>query len=185
MFFVDVPLLSSFRHFYRCRSVLQTFEAAALSAPSRTSTAAMSDPSSQKTTAPWHAIYPTPKSDPASIPRMELLQWFHEGRKPGKDFMLIDLRRTDHEVSSRRLPNQMRQFFAFKCQSICMQGGTIHGSINLPAQTLYPTIPTLYTLFSAAKIEKVIWYCGKSISKLGLRHQLETLQRCHLTQSWR
>lgn len=45
-----------------------------------------------------------------------------------------------------------------------MQGGTIHGSVNLPAQTLYPTIPTLYALFSAAKIEKVIWYCGKSIS---------------------
>lgn len=54
-----------------------------------------------------------------------------------------------------------------------MQGGTIHGSINLPAQTLHPTIPTLYTLFSAAKIEKVIWYCGKSISKLRLGPQWE------------
>lgn len=66
-----------------------------------TSTATMSDPSSQNTTAPWHAAYPPPKSDPASIHRTELLQWFHEGQKPGKDFMLIDLRRTDHEVRSK------------------------------------------------------------------------------------
>lgn len=43
----------------------------------------------------------------------------------------------------------------------CRKGGTINGSINLPAQSLYPTIPTLYRLFEAAKVETVIWYCGK------------------------
>jgi arsenical-resistance protein 2 len=32
----------------------------------------------------------------------------------------------------------------------------------LPAQSLYPTIPTLYSLFQAAKVQKVIWYCGSS-----------------------
>lgn len=68
-----------------------------------TSIAAMSAPSSNDASAPWHAAYPPPKSDPASIRRTELLQWFREGQKPGKDFMLIDLRRTDHEVSSRRI----------------------------------------------------------------------------------
>jgi len=42
------------------------------------------------------------------------------------------------------------------------QGGTIKGSINLPAQSLYPTIPSLYALFSAAGVRQVIWYCGMS-----------------------
>jgi len=41
-----------------------------------------------------------------------------------------------------------------------VKGGTIRGSINLPAQSLYPTIPTLYALFASAKVKMVIWYCG-------------------------
>lgn len=41
------------------------------------------------------------------------------------------------------------------------QGGTIRGSINLPAQSLFPTIPTLYAWFKAAGVKKVIWYCGE------------------------
>lgn len=40
-----------------------------------------------------------------------------------------------------------------------LQGGTIRGSINLPAQSLYPAIPTLYNLFKSAGVQKVIWYC--------------------------
>jgi arsenical-resistance protein 2 len=38
----------------------------------------------------------------------------------------------------------------------------VHGSINLPAQSLYPTIPALYTLFSTAGVKNVIWFCSKS-----------------------
>jgi len=41
------------------------------------------------------------------------------------------------------------------------QGGTILGSINLPAQSLYSTIPSLYNIFKAAGVRQVIWYCGK------------------------
>ena len=37
----------------------------------------------------------------------------------------------------------------------------IRGSINLPAQSLYHTIPSLYNLFKAANLAKVIWFCGK------------------------
>lgn len=55
-----------------------------------------------------------------------------------RDFVLVDLRRTDHE------------------------GGTIRGSINLPAQSLWPTIPTLYSILKAASVRKVIWYCSSS-----------------------
>lgn len=40
------------------------------------------------------------------------------------------------------------------------QGGTIAGSINLPAQSLYPSLPTVYNLVKAAGIPRVIWYCG-------------------------
>jgi arsenical-resistance protein 2 len=27
-----------------------------------------------------------------------LLQWFREGKQPGRDFVLVDVRRTDFEV---------------------------------------------------------------------------------------
>lgn len=54
-----------------------------------------------RTEAPWYAAYPPPKNtNPASITRSEILQWFQDGKKNGKDFLLIDLRRTDYEVSS-------------------------------------------------------------------------------------
>ncbi|GAB1199023.1 hypothetical protein APSETT444_008355 [Aspergillus pseudonomiae] len=91
--------------------------------------------------APWHAAYPAPRTTAAKLPRQELLQWLKEGKQPGKDFVLVDLRRADFE------------------------GGTIRGSLNLPAQSLYPTIPTLYTLLSASKVESVIWYCGSSAGR--------------------
>ena len=49
-----------------------------------------------------------------------------------------------------------------------VKGGTIHGSINLPAQSLYPTIPALYTLFKKAKVTSVIWYCGMHLLILSI-----------------
>ncbi|KAH7190514.1 hypothetical protein DER44DRAFT_678819, partial [Fusarium oxysporum] len=56
------------------------------------------------------------------------------------DFVLVDLRLNGHELRS-------------------CPGGTIRGSINLPAQSLCPTIPTLYNMFKAAGLRKIIWYC--------------------------
>ncbi|KAK9390161.1 Rhodanese-like domain-containing protein [Lipomyces mesembrius] len=87
---------------------------------------------------PWHAAYPDARTVAASITRLELLKWFREGKMPGRDFVLIDLRRADHE------------------------GGTIRGSLNFPAQSLYPTIPALHSLLTAAKVSAVVWYCGSS-----------------------
>jgi hypothetical protein len=47
----------------------------------------------------WYAAYPEPRNkDPDSISRVDLLQRFQAGQKPGVDFLLIDLRRADHEV---------------------------------------------------------------------------------------
>ncbi|KAK9342813.1 Rhodanese-like domain-containing protein [Lipomyces starkeyi] len=87
---------------------------------------------------PWYAAYPEAVTVPASISRQELLQWFRDGMKTGRDFVLVDLRRTDHE------------------------GGTIVGSMNLPAQSLYPSIPMLYNLLAAAQVPSIVWYCGSS-----------------------
>ncbi|KAI2622049.1 Rhodanese-like domain-containing protein [Xylaria nigripes] len=90
---------------------------------------------------PWHAGFPAPKStEPVSLTREEVLEKLQAG-SIGREFVLIDLRRNDYE------------------------GGTIHGAINLPAQTLFPTIPTLYKLFKSAGIRQVIWYCGSSLGR--------------------
>ncbi|KAE8388621.1 hypothetical protein ETB97_012786 [Aspergillus alliaceus] len=90
------------------------------------------------TEVPWHAAYPAPKRVANILSRPAFLQWLKQGKTAGKDFVLVDVRRADYE------------------------GGTIRGSINLPAQSLYPTIPALYSLLSASKVEYIIWYCGSS-----------------------
>ncbi|OQE94848.1 hypothetical protein PENNAL_c0003G09881 [Penicillium nalgiovense] len=90
---------------------------------------------------PWHAAYPAPRGAAPSISREELVQWIRDGKQAGKDFILVDLRRTDYE------------------------GGTIQGSLNLPAQSLYRTIPTLYSLVSNSTVKYVIWYCGSSAGR--------------------
>ncbi|KAJ4004042.1 hypothetical protein NW766_011898 [Fusarium irregulare] len=89
---------------------------------------------------PWHAAYPPPMNKaPGAMTRHAVLDMLKDRNHiAGKDYVLIDLRRTDHE------------------------GGSIRGSINLPAQSLYPTIKTLYSLFKSAGVQKVIWYCSSS-----------------------
>ena len=42
-----------------------------------------------------------------------------------------------------------------------MQGGTIRGSLNLPAQSLFASLPTLYALLANTSVKQVVWYCGK------------------------
>ncbi|KAJ5611604.1 Rhodanese-like protein [Penicillium herquei] len=93
---------------------------------------------------PWHAVYPDPKTTAPSISRAEVLKWFREGKRAGRDFVLVDLRRTDSEVIANHVT----------------QGGTIRGSLNLPAQTIYSSLPTLYTVLSGGDVKQVVWYCG-------------------------
>ncbi|KAL4878044.1 Rhodanese-like domain-containing protein [Aspergillus karnatakaensis] len=91
---------------------------------------------------PWHASFPAPKTtSPASLPRETLLSWLTPGpnaRVSGSDFLLVDFRRVDFE------------------------GGTIRGSLNLPAQSLYPTLETLFVLVRSAGVRDVVFYCGSS-----------------------
>ncbi|OAX82381.1 hypothetical protein ACJ72_03267 [Emergomyces africanus] len=89
---------------------------------------------------PWHKAFPEPKTKAAGISRSEVLGWLKDASKKDAavDYVLVDLRKADHE------------------------GGTISTSINLPAQSLYPSIATLYAIFKQAGVKKVIWYCGSS-----------------------
>jgi len=120
--------------------------------------------SKTQTETPWHAAYPAPRNaSPSSISRAELLQDFRDGKKVGKEFILVDLRRNDHEVRP-----ELSSTPILCSMLIATKGGTIQGSLNLPAQSLYPSIPTLYAVLSAAKIEVVIWYCGQQTFTLWL-----------------
>jgi hypothetical protein len=49
-------------------------------------------------TAPWHAAFPKPQSTAQTISRSEVLARLKGGEVPGRDFLLVDLRRNDHEV---------------------------------------------------------------------------------------
>lgn len=49
--------------------------------------------------APWHAAYPTPRNaNPDGLSPSQVLDLL-QSEGPGEDFILVDLRRTDHEVS--------------------------------------------------------------------------------------
>ncbi|KAK6207851.1 hypothetical protein QIS74_12932 [Colletotrichum tabaci] len=97
------------------------------------------------TEVPWHAIYPPPKNpNHGGMTPSEVMSAIKCSDSSGpKNLVLVDLRRNDRG------------------------GGTIRGSINLPAQTLYPSIPTLYSLFQAAGVSTVIWYCAPQGSSRG------------------
>ncbi|KAK4458535.1 arsenical-resistance protein 2 [Cladorrhinum samala] len=96
------------------------------------------EPAPAPAPAPWHAAYPAPQATGGEITREEVLELLKTVPLDKRDFVLVDLRRNDFE------------------------GGTIRGSVNLPAQSLYPTLPTLYALFKSAGTKKVIFYCGSS-----------------------
>jgi arsenical-resistance protein 2 len=51
---------------------------------------------------PWHAAYPSPLGKtPAAMTRQEVLNMIKDSKNiAGKEYVLIDLRRTDHEVAS-------------------------------------------------------------------------------------
>ncbi len=59
----------------------------------------------------WYDAYPPPQhTTPSAIHRNDLLALLQSGKRPGKDFLLVDLRRNDHEVR--------RSLFPSDCQSI-------------------------------------------------------------------
>jgi hypothetical protein len=58
---------------------------------------------SSSSAVPWHTAYPAPDCEPTAISRedvLEMLKANDDEAGSGKDFVLVDLRRTDHEVHS-------------------------------------------------------------------------------------
>jgi arsenical-resistance protein 2 len=91
--------------------------------------------------APWYNAFPEPKAKPGTIEPSEvaaLLEAQQQHSDTPRDFLLVDVRRTDFE------------------------GGTVTTSINLPAQSLYPTRKQVYDLAKQAGTKKLIFYCGSS-----------------------
>lgn len=50
---------------------------------------------------PWHTAYPAPKSEAVGISQSDFLAMLENGKQPGKDFILVDLRRNDHAVRQK------------------------------------------------------------------------------------
>lgn len=75
----------------------------------------------------------------------ELRVRFAEGQKPGRDFVVVDLRGND------------------------FTGGTVRGSLNIPIQSLAYAVPTLFSLTLSANVSDVIFFCGGTFSFLFLR----------------
>ncbi|KAK5992620.1 hypothetical protein PT974_06034 [Cladobotryum mycophilum] len=83
---------------------------------------------------------PQPQAACSFIEASEVMQLLEDvsatARHKTRDFLLVDVRRTDWE------------------------GGTITTSINFPAQSFYQTRSTVYQLCKQAGIKRVIFYCG-------------------------
>jgi len=79
----------------------------------------------------WYDDFPAPRHTAPLLPREAALSDLGS-----KDMLLVDVRRTDFE------------------------GGTITGSLNLPAQSFYMNRSVLYDLCKRAGIKQVAFYCG-------------------------
>ncbi len=80
----------------------------------------------------WHDAFPAPRTTAPIITREEVLPLLKSD-----DLLLVDVRRTDFE------------------------GGTIKGSLNLPAHSFYMNRAVLFDLCRRAGVNKVAFYCGK------------------------
>jgi len=88
------PIFFSANNFSPFKTTIGRIEARNMATPS---TAPAKEPA-------WHASLPAPRnSTPDSISRDELLEMFSKKDRSVKDFVLVDLRRTDYEVRASSL----------------------------------------------------------------------------------
>lgn len=80
----------------------------------------------------WYDAFPAPRRTAPLIPRDVVL-----ASLSSPELLLIDVRRTDFE------------------------GGTIKGSLNLPAHSFYMNRAVLYDLCKRAGVKQVAFYCGR------------------------
>ena len=54
----------------------------------------------------WHETFPNPRNQsPDAITRQDLLERLQKDQKPGIDFLLVDLRKTDYQVRAHPVPS--------------------------------------------------------------------------------
>jgi arsenical-resistance protein 2 len=87
-----------------------------------------------KTSGSWTDAFPAPRTTAPIVTREEALSALSS-----PDLLIVDVRRTDYE------------------------GGTIKGSINLPAHSFYLNRAVLFDLCKRAGVNKVAFYCGQYI----------------------
>ncbi|KAF2099432.1 hypothetical protein NA57DRAFT_55402 [Rhizodiscina lignyota] len=91
---------------------------------------------------PWYAAFPEPTETAPIFKKENLLRLFQTlGDVLEAGMLLIDLRRNDYE------------------------GGTVRGSLNIPAQSFYMNMGTLYRLCKGDGVNvitRVLFYCGSS-----------------------
>jgi arsenical-resistance protein 2 len=108
--------------------------------------------------APWYEAYPEPSTKlPEQLSRDELLDWMHHGKQAGKDFLVIDVRKLDHTVCYP---------FEHCLRLLIPKGGFLRGSLNLPIESLHPSLSTIYNICKNTSVDTVIWYCGQYVPKL-------------------
>ncbi|QPK66863.1 hypothetical protein CNBG_10060 [Cryptococcus deuterogattii R265] len=88
----------------------------------------------------FSASQPTPVASPIDISARELKELMDDATlTPGKDYVVVDVRRTDLDEP----------------------GSVIHPcAINLPAQSLYQTLPVVF--MTLRHIPKIIFHCSSS-----------------------
>jgi hypothetical protein len=83
----------------------------------------------------WYDAFPAPSHTADLITRDVALS-----KLSSPELLLVDVRRTDYE------------------------GGTIKGSLNIPAQSFFLNRRALYDLCKRAGVKQVAFYCGKILS---------------------
>lgn len=87
---------------------------------------------------PWWSAFPEPSSSPVKITWSEVARLLQDrDQSQPREFLLVDTRRTD-----------------------CI-GGTIQGSLNIPAHSFYLMRAMLYDLCKQAGIKRIVFYCGE------------------------
>jgi arsenical-resistance protein 2 len=118
----------------------------------------------------WTDAFPAPRSSPGGISNEELAQ-IVKTKQAGKDYLVVDVRRTDFEVRHGQiylLINVQVQAHILTCPTFCntLQHYAIPSAINLPAHSFYPTLPGVLSILSP--IPLVIFHC-QSCGKPGSR----------------
>jgi arsenical-resistance protein 2 len=84
----------------------------------------------------WTDAFPAPRITAPILPREQALEDMATP-ETSPYFLLVDVRRTDYE------------------------GGTIVGSLNLPAHSFYMNRAALHALCKKAGVKRVAFYCGE------------------------